>query len=145
MEEKQRPNVKVMCVFQHNGKTLASKGFDKNKNETFYRLVGGSLEFGETTLDGVKREIKEELGCEIQNLLFVKVIENIFIYEGKPGHDIVFVYRGELANRELYKKEKIHIVEPHGEFDAEWVSVSAILSGKTILYPTLDYREIFKA
>ena len=131
-----------MCVISDNGKTLASKGYDKNKDENFYRLLGGSLEFGEKIEDGIKREIREELKSEVENLEFIKFIENIFTYEGKQGHDIVFLYKAMLSNKDLYKQEKIHFVEPYGEFDAEWVSIDDILNKKIILYPSLDYSDM---
>lgn len=144
MQSSNKPRVKVMCVINHNGKTLVSKGYDKHKDETFYRLLGGSLELTETLENGIKREVREELKCEIESLEFVKYVENIFTYEGMPGHDIVFIYKGDLSNKDLYEKEKIHIVEPYGEFDAEWVSIDDILSKKAILYPALDYSEVLK-
>lgn len=132
-----------MCVFMYNGKTLATKGYDKDKDEIFYRLVGGSLEFGEKSEDGIKREILEELHCGVEKLALVKVVENIFTYEGKQGHEVVFVYKGDLSNRELYGK-KIHIIEPYGEFDAEWILIENVLSKKVRLYPALDYSTILK-
>ncbi|OHB08340.1 MAG: hypothetical protein A2W64_03360 [Candidatus Zambryskibacteria bacterium RIFCSPLOWO2_02_39_10] len=94
--------------------------------------------------DGVRREVREELNSEINNLSLVKVVENIFMYEGNPGHEVVFIYTAEFVNKELYKKEKIHIVEPHLEFDAEWISIAEVLNGKIILYPATDYSDIFK-
>jgi ADP-ribose pyrophosphatase YjhB (NUDIX family) len=140
----QKPRVKTMCLFIHRGKTLATKGYDEKKNETFYRLIGGSINFGEKTEDGIRREVNEELGCEIENLELLKVIENIFTYNGNQGHDIVFLYKGELSNKTLYDQEKIHIVEPYAEFEAEWILIDDVLAGKTILYPALDYSKILK-
>lgn len=140
----QKPRLKVMCLFIRAGKTLASKGYDEKKNETFYRLIGGSVNFGEKTDDSIRREIKEELGCEIENLELIKVLENIFTFNNNQGHDIVFLYKGELSNKALYDQEKIHIVEPHTEFDAEWVLIDDILMAKAILYPDFGYSEILK-
>lgn len=140
----QKPKVKAMCLFVHDGKTLTSKGFDKEKNETFYRLIGGGVDFGESSAEGIRREIREELGCEIESLALIEVIENVFTYEGKGGHEIVFLYKGDLANKDLYNQKIIRVVEPHSEFDAEWVSTEDIIAGKAILYPAFDYSQIFK-
>lgn len=133
-----------MCVFIHEGKTLATKGYDKDKAETFYRLIGGSVEFGEKSEDGIRREIQEELKCEVEKLSLVKIVENIFTYESKPGHEVVFVYKGDLSNKELYGKETIRITEPYGELSAEWISVDDVVSDKIRLYPALDYSTILK-
>lgn len=142
MEQEQKIRIKAMCLFLHKGRTLASKGFDEKRNETFYRVIGGTVDFREKSEDGVRREIREELGCEIENLELHKVIENIFEYNGNWGHEIVFLYKGDLSNKELYEQEKIHIVEPYAEFDAEWIPIEDIRSGKSILYPALNDSEI---
>lgn len=131
-------------MFVHEGKFLAAIGRDEAKNETFCRAIGGTVNFGERTEDAMRREIREELGCEVDNLSLVTVVENLFNFEGANRHQIAFIYKGELSNKDLYKQEKIHIVEPYGEFDAEWISVEDVLSGKVILYPTLDYSKILK-
>lgn len=78
---------KAMGVFVHDGKILASKGHDSNKNPyDFYRLIGGTIDFGETAEQAIHREILEELGTEIENVVQLNVIENIFQYEGRNGH-----------------------------------------------------------
>ncbi len=144
MEQDKKPRVKAMCVFVYNGKTLATKGYDKNKMETFYRLVGGSVDFRERSDDAIRREIQEELKCDIDNLILIKVVENLFTYEGKQGHDVIFLYRGDLSDKALYDKKIVRIVEPYGELEAEWVSIEDALTKKVILYPALDYSTIFK-
>lgn len=144
MEEKSKPKVKAMCLFINDNRVLAVKGYDEVKDEIFYRVIGGSIEFGETSEVGVRREVEEELGCKIENLSLIKTVENIFTFNGKTGHEVVFLYKGELSNKSLYAQEKIHIIEPYGEFDAEWVSIKDILEGRAILYPRLDYEEAFR-
>ena len=144
MQQTYEPRVKAMCVFTQNGNTLASNGYDKNKGEVFYRLIGGSVGFGEKSEEGIKREVREELNCDVDNLELLTVVENIFTFEGKQGHEIVFVYKGDLSNKELYEREKIHVVEPYGEFDAEWISINDVLTNKIKLYPALDYSKILK-
>lgn len=133
-----------MCLFHNNGKVLVSKGFDRVKNEHFYRVLGGSVNFFETGKAGVRREIQEELHSEIENLKLVDVIENLFTYEGSKGHEIVFLYSGDLSRKELYEQNPIHIIEDTYEFDAEWIATSDVLAGKIPLYPALDYKILFK-
>lgn len=136
--------VKAMCLFEHEGKLLASKGFDPVKQESFYRVLGGHLDFGEVSEAGVRREIREELHSGIDNLEFLKVIENIFTYHGKPGHEIVFLYKGDLSDKRLYGQKSITIVEPDKELEAIWVPKEDIFEKKIPLYPDLDYRIILR-
>lgn len=145
MKDNTRTAVKVICVFNHNGKTLASRGYDSKKNETFYRGIGGGVHFRETSENAIRREVKEELGSDVENLELLTVSENIFTYNGKNMHQIIFLYEADLSNKDLYNQDKIKVTEPHSEFDAEWVSVNDILSGKTTLYPSLDWSRYLRS
>jgi ADP-ribose pyrophosphatase YjhB (NUDIX family) len=62
----------------------------------YHRLIGGSVEFGETHRQTIEREVDEELGATIQNLTLLTIVENIFRIDGILGHEIVFVYTGRL-------------------------------------------------
>jgi ADP-ribose pyrophosphatase YjhB (NUDIX family) len=59
---------------------------------TFHRLLGGHVEFGERSADAVVREINEELGTRLEEVVLLGVLENVFRYAGEPGHEVVFVY-----------------------------------------------------
>ncbi|MEZ4517114.1 MAG: hypothetical protein R3C44_09860 [Chloroflexota bacterium] len=39
----------AICLFSHNGRVLAAEGYDPIKQQTFYRPLGGTIEFGETS------------------------------------------------------------------------------------------------
>ena len=77
---KKEIKVKVMCLIEHNGKLLLCNGYDSVKKEKFLRVVGGSIDFGEKAEDAVRREVKEELGSNLENLKFITVIESIFVH-----------------------------------------------------------------
>lgn len=140
---KEEIRVKAMCLFYHDGKILVSRGHDPVKKEDFFRILGGSMNFFETSEEAVRREIREELQSEIEDLKFFEVIENLFIYRGGKGHQITFLYTGRLARKELHQQNPIHIVEETHEFDAEWVPVEDVLTGKTPLYPSTDCHRLF--
>ena len=57
-------NVRVYGILIHENKVLVSDEHIKGMNIT--KLPGGGLEFGEGTIDCVKREFKEELDLEIE-------------------------------------------------------------------------------
>lgn len=138
-----RIRIKVMCVITDGDRVLAGHGYDDVKNEDFYRVLGGNMEFGETSEEGVRREIREELNSEIEDLKFLDVVENTYVYKGKPGHEIIFLFQGTLTDKEIYTQEKIHIVEDGYEFDAEWVSLKDVQAGTARLYPEYDYSKVF--
>ena len=134
--------VKAMCVVvRGHNEILAGLGRDDVKGEDFGRIIGGGIEFGETSESALRREFREELGSDLLNVLFVKVIENVFQYKGKPMHEIVFLYTGDLADKTIYEKESIKIVDGK-EFDAVWVKLEDDASGKIKLYPEIDYKSL---
>ncbi|MBI4836773.1 MAG: NUDIX domain-containing protein [Candidatus Abawacabacteria bacterium] len=142
LEKEERIKVKALCLFHKDGKILASRGINKITNQVFYRLLGGSLNFFETGEAGIRREIKEELHSEIDNLHFIDVVENIFTHEDWRGHELIFLYSGDLVRQELYAQQMIHIVEDTYEFEAEWIAIIEILSGARTLFPALDWKSL---
>jgi len=62
----------------------------------YHRLIGGSVEFGESHRGAIVREVDEELGAAILDLVLLGSVESTFHVDGVPGHEIVFVYSGRL-------------------------------------------------
>ena len=126
----------AICVIRRGGEILVFKGFDKVKNETFYRPLGGRIEFDELGKDAVAREIHEEIDAELKDVSYVGAIENLFSLEGKRGHEIVLVYEATFADRSLFDRDTFDGVETNGEaFDVMWVSLEYFRRGSAPLYP----------
>ncbi len=136
-----KPNqieAKAICIIVRNNKeVLVGMGYDEIKQEHFGRMVGGGMNFGETGEEGVRREIREELHSELENLTFITIVENIFSYDGNDRHQIIFLYKGDLVNKDLYAMEKIPIVDTTS-FDAVWLPFQDVKDGKVKLYPQFD-------
>lgn len=62
----------------------------------YHRLIGGGVELGETAREAVVREVDEELGATIRDLAYLATVENIFRIDGVVGHEVVFLYSGQL-------------------------------------------------
>ncbi|HEU5438681.1 MAG TPA: NUDIX domain-containing protein, partial [Ktedonobacterales bacterium] len=78
----------ALCVFRDGDRVLVQEGYDPSKDETFYRALGGTIEFGERSQQTVARELQEEIGAEVQDLEFLATIESVFTFDGLPGHEI---------------------------------------------------------
>src|SRR5918912_932638 len=97
----------VICLFRQGDRILVSEAYDSAEGVYFCRPLGGGIEFGEHSRDALLREIREEPGAEVEKLELVGVLENIFMYEGARGHEIVFVYDGEFKDRRVYERGEI--------------------------------------
>jgi 8-oxo-dGTP pyrophosphatase MutT (NUDIX family) len=127
---------KAVCVCRRGGEILVNAAFDSAKQETFYGPLGGGVEFGERAADAATRELQEELGAAVTDLTLLGVLENIFVYEGQPGHEIVFVFDGRLVDRSLYDRIEISCEESNGQrFVAQWVPIEKFAGGGLTLYP----------
>ena len=92
-------------VVRRGEEILVFEGYDASKGETFYRPLGGGIEFGETAAEALGREFREELATELGDVRYLGTVENIFVYEGHPGHEIVRVFEARLAASELYDRD----------------------------------------
>ena len=127
----------AICIFSRNGKILVSEERDPAKNEIFYRPLGGGIEFGENSQETVHRELMEEIGVEVKDLVYIGTLENIFTFNGEPGHEIVQVYDGMLVESGLYKQDVIsgHEADVNLDMKVIWKSLDEFGPGKSILYP----------
>jgi 8-oxo-dGTP pyrophosphatase MutT (NUDIX family) len=126
----------AICVFRNKDRILVFEGYDPIKKQSFYRPLGGGIEFGEYGEEAVRREIMEELHTEIKDLSFLGLLENVFVFNGTPGHEIVLVYDGALIDSKLYDQAVIAVIEANGEeIHAMWKNLNEFGEGKSILYP----------
>ncbi len=127
----------AICVFRHDNRILVAEGYDPIKEQTFYRPLGGAIEFGEHSQQTIRRELMEEIGAEAGELKYLGALENIFVFNGEPGHEIVMVYDGALKTRGLYEQALIDGKEAEVDesFKAMWKSLDEFGEGKSILYP----------
>ncbi len=127
--------VLALALIKHQGKFLACAGFDRVKKQAHYRLLGGGVEFGESCRHALFREIKEELGLTIAKASLLAVEENIFSFNGLPGHEVVFLYAVELRSQRAYQRDSLHILDSDRGHLAEWISLSDLKNKK--LYPLI--------
>lgn len=128
----------AICVFRHNDSILVAEGYDPVKKQPFYRPLGGGIEFGEYSEQTIRRELLEEIGAEVTDLKYLGTLENVYVFNGTPGHEIVQIYDGVLKDPELY--EKVEMIGQEMDIDASfravWKPIDEFGGGKSTLYPT---------
>jgi len=91
-------NGKFVCrvagIIIHNNKVL----FETRDDSEFWAPPGGTVAFGESSIDAIKRELKEELGVEVNIERLLWTTEGFFVQKGKPIHSFMFYYLGTIEN-----------------------------------------------
>jgi ADP-ribose pyrophosphatase YjhB (NUDIX family) len=127
---------KAICLIQHAGRLLVSEGYDEVKRDTFYRPLGGTIEFGELGSETIAREMMEEIHAQVENIRYLGTLENVFVYNGQKGHQIMLVYAGDLTDRHLNDLAVLSAYEDDGqEFKAVWMPIEDFRKRRATLYP----------
>lgn len=97
-------NIRVAIL----AKTINGYLLEKNPGGFLY-FIGGRIKINETSEEAAKREIYEEIGIHVEKFNFKTVVENFFISENQPIHEICFVY---MVDKELeIDSKKLKLVE----------------------------------
>ncbi|MBN2385434.1 MAG: NUDIX domain-containing protein [Anaerolineales bacterium] len=127
----------AICVCRDAGRILVAELQDTHRGRTFFRPLGGTIEFGERGEDAVRREFQEEIGTDLTEVRYLGTLENIFLYEGRRGHEIVLVYDGQLADESLYTREEIEgfEIDIHEPFRVVWKPLDEFGPDRPPVYP----------
>lgn len=99
-------------------KRIASRGIIFNSNDKlallnvsrrrYHKLPGGGIDPDEDLLEGLKREILEEVGCKIKEIRELVIIEEYFGEESQHQIDHCFLAKvdGKVGPPSLTKQEK---------------------------------------
>jgi ADP-ribose pyrophosphatase YjhB (NUDIX family) len=71
-------------VAVHDGRVL----LHRTEIDDFWSLPGGHVELHETAAAALRREMREELGVDVEVLRLLWVAENFFHYEGQAHHEL---------------------------------------------------------
>jgi len=130
----------VLGIAKRENKLLVGEGIDKVKNNTFYRCLGGGIEFLEKSEEALKRELKEEINANIKVKRFLGFEENIFVYNGKNAHEIILFYDIEIDEKDY--KDEYFIVDGGNETIAKWINIEEFKTRRKIIYPEGIFKYI---
>ncbi len=127
--------VLALGLIKKGDRTFISEGYDPVKQQTFYRAMGGGVDFGETSFEALQREFQEEIQAELTNIHYLGCIENIFTFNGKEGHEILQVYQCDFVDPKFYELENLVFAEGERQKTALWIEMSRFKSGELKLVP----------
>jgi ADP-ribose pyrophosphatase YjhB (NUDIX family) len=125
----------AISIIRNKDKMLVYERQDDVTGKNFYRLVGGGIEFGELSDIALKREFHEELSLDIKNIKLISIFENIFTFNSKEMHEIVFLYESNFVDTSIYNKNIINGLEGDRAFKAIWISITDFSNRRYKIYP----------
>ncbi|MEA5581511.1 NUDIX hydrolase [Nodularia harveyana UHCC-0300] len=128
--------VLALGLIRDDGRIFVSEGYDSVKEETYYRALGGGVDFGETSQAALQREFQEEIQAELTNIKYLGSIENIFTFNGQQGHEIIQTYECDFVDSKFYELESLIFSESKKhQHKAIWLDIADFKSGKLKLVP----------
>ncbi len=98
-----RPKVVVSGLIERDGKVLLVKEILENGEH--WIVPGGKVEFGESLVDAVKREIKEETNLDIEVLRLFDFKEHVNLkYD---YHTVIFFFLAKPLNESIKLPEEV--------------------------------------
>lgn len=125
----------ALGLIRDGDRTFLSEGYDPVKQKTFYRALGGGVDFGESSYDALKREFIEELQAELTNIKYLGCIENIFTFNGQTGHELIQLYECDFVDQKFYQLEKTEFAEGERRKTALWLDIKQCKSGEINIVP----------
>ncbi len=132
---KRRIRAIALAIIRDRGRLFVFEAYDAVKGETFYRPLGGGIEFGERGADALAREMREEIGAEIRDVRYLGMLENVFTYRGEPGHEICLLYEARFADPAMCERTRIEGMDGSEPLLALWKPLSEFGPGRAPLYP----------
>lgn len=121
--ENYRLNIRAAVIIKHKNKILVHH----NIHSDHYALLGGRVQIGEDSRKTVIREVKEELGKEIEITGYLATIENFFSMKNSKYHEILFVYQGEFKKKQDKKiEETLYNKEGKEHLRYEWIPIEKV-------------------
>lgn len=135
---------KAIVIIRNADKFLFTVCLEREYQETFYIPVGGGIEFGERSIEAAAREALEETGQEVTNLQLLGITENIFRYNAKQEHEILFTYLAEFKNPDAYHQPLAAGLDCDGNtIELTWATLAEVEQRDVRVYPQ-DLLEILK-
>lgn len=96
-------NFRVAAIIRYKDKVL----IQKSDKDGFYSLIGGKVQQKERTIEALKREVKEEIGFNIdeKRCKLSRICENFFCYNSIEYHELLFIYFIELNEYDDIEKD----------------------------------------
>jgi ADP-ribose pyrophosphatase YjhB (NUDIX family) len=119
-----RFQLRVAAVVVHEGHVL----LHRQPRDDYWVLPGGRVEAGEMATSTLVREMLEETGEAVECGELLYVVENFFVYAGKPQHEVGLYFRAHVdPSSRLLDKSRVHAgTEGALRLEFRWFAVASL-------------------
>ncbi len=127
--------IRVYGLLRHQDAILLSR--ENIRGKLYTKFPGGGLEFGEGTLDCLKREFSEELGIAIRTKAHFYTTEPYLASAFDPDYQVVSIYytveTDEVKQITTGNPLHAHSLQNHGDQIVYWKPVSLLREAEVSL------------
>ncbi|NIW98405.1 MAG: NUDIX domain-containing protein [Phycisphaerae bacterium] len=111
-------NYRVVGVAVYENSVLLHQA----EGEDFWTFPGGRAEFGEPAEQTLHREMREEIGTEVEVVRLLWFVENFFMYADKQCHEIAlyFLMRLPTTCKYLVRQASFQVEEKETKLTFRW-------------------------
>ncbi|ALN72296.1 NUDIX domain-containing protein [Aureimonas sp. AU20] len=133
---RKRIKTKVIGLAFQEGRLLAFEVTDDESRLRGVRPLGGSIEYGETREEALRREFREELDTEIEITGGWTVFESRYRKGDEIRHEFLFAAPIRLLDRHIPLDGEATYLEGDGSLcRARWFDIPALARGEPVLFP----------
>lgn len=134
-------NYRVAAIIKKDNKYLVTE----NPKGDYLSLIGGRVKIGESSIEAITREIKEETSYEISEARVRGIVENFFELQNKTFHEILVLIKVDFQDQSIYDKEKVKCLDKENTYFT-WKSLDELKKENlkpTCIIDLLDKNELF--
>lgn len=131
-----RIRFRAAAVFLIKNHILVHEVSNRDDGRKWFIPPGGGIHHGETSRAALVREIREELGWEIDDIESLGAFESLHSINGNEEHEVSFVYRATVPRSEagLDLASGIREADETGKI-FRWVALPRLNQPTSLLYP----------
>jgi len=115
--------VRAAALIVRDGRVL----LNRLRGDDTWMLPGGTGEFGETAVETLRRELREELGVDAEVGRLLWVVEHFFDLNGRRWHQLLFVHQVALPDdRRVLTDETFETPSAEGTDRFRWTQFAEL-------------------
>lgn len=128
------------AIVVEDGAIVVNKSRNDKSGQEYFALPGGHVDPGESCIDALEREWKEELGADLDVLDLCFVAESIYPGRKKEEterHELVLLFHAALASPLQHNGKEIDSPEPNKNF--QWLRFEDLESANLLPFTVKDF------